>query len=160
VKRSALARRTPLDRTALAPKHSRKPSKPRRRSSGIPAAVRAALKQRSGGECEIRAAGCDIRAVDPSHRITTGMGGRHGKAAATHHVLANLLHTCRGCHEQHVHRTPAVAYWHGWALREGEDPTAVPVLYRGCWVLLDNQGGTTPTDKTTADIGPPSPGRS
>ena len=80
------------------------------------------------------------------------MGGRHGKAAVAHHVLANLLHACRGCHHQHVHRTPAVAYWHGWALREGEDPTVVPVLYRGVWSLLSNDGTVTKTDKTTADI--------
>ena len=146
-----LARRTPLARTASAPKHTRTVSKPKRRPSGIPAAVRAALKLRSGGECEIRAPGCEVRATDASHRLGVKMGGRHGAAAARHHVLSQILHSCRGCHSL-IHFAPAAAYWQGWMLRENEDPTAVPVLYRGCWVLLDNSGGTTPTGKTTADI--------
>lgn len=151
MKRSALARRTPLARTALAPKHTRTTSKPKRRPSGIPVAVRAALKARSGGECEIQAPGCEVRATDASHRLGVKMGGRRGAAAARHHVLSQILHSCRGCHSL-LHFAPGAAYWQGWMLREGEDPTAVPVLYRGCWSLLSNDGSVTKTDKTTADI--------
>jgi hypothetical protein len=153
VKRSGtLARRTPLARTASAPKHTRTARPKPHRSAGIPPQVRAALKARSGGECEIRAPGCDIRATEASHRKPTGMGGRRGTAAVRHHVLSNLLHACSGCHHVHVHGYPGHAYWQGWALRENDDPTVMPVLYRGCWSLLANDGTVTRTDKTTADV--------
>jgi hypothetical protein len=155
VKRTgSLARRTPLvAKSPLArsvPKHTRQAAKLKRRPSGIPAKVRAALKERSGGVCEIQAPGCNGRAVDPSHRIKTGSGGRHGEAAVRHHVLSNLLHACRGCHHGQIHAYPADAYWRGWMLREHEDPTAVPVLRRGLWVLLADDGSIRSSDRTTA----------
>lgn len=157
MKRSApIARRTPLTSStplarssALAPKHTRKPAK-RRGSSGVPAKVRAALKVRSGGVCEIQAPGCSMRATEDSHRLKVGMGGRHGAAAVRHHVLSQLLHACHGCHRG-LHEAPAAAYWAGRMLREGEDPTAVPVLYRNRWVLLADDGSITDSPKTTAD---------
>ncbi|BAL87357.1 hypothetical protein AMIS_21370 [Actinoplanes missouriensis 431] len=158
MKRTAIARRTPLRSgtplartSSLAPKHTRQTAKPKRQPPGVPARVRAALKQRSCGVCEIQAPGCDGRAVDPSHRITTGMGGRHGAAAARHHVLSNLLHACRGCHSGALHAMPAAAYWRGWMLHSHEDPTSVPVLYRGVWSLLTDAGDVTPTNQTTAE---------
>lgn len=120
-------------------------NQPRRSSpSGIPAAVRRALAARSDGVCEIQAADCAGRAVDPSHRKTTGMGGRKGAAAVRHHVLSNLLHACRMCHEQAIHAMPAVAFWNGWMLREHEDPTAVPALYRGARARLGDDGSVSP----------------
>jgi len=155
MKRSALlARRTPLlaktglRRTALPDnplsRVAKRTSQPKRHAkSGIPAKVRVALAARSGGVCEIGAPGCVGRAVDPSHRKATGAGGRHGQAAVRHHVLSNILHACRFCHERHVHAYPAAAYWRGWALREHENPAAVPVLYRWKWVLLSDNGTVT-----------------
>lgn len=159
MKRTALARRTPLvartplRRTALSPaspKHTRTVSRPKR-AVGIPAKVRAALRLRSGGMCEIAAPGCDGRAVDASHRISVKMGGRRGAAAARHHVLSGLMAACRGCHSL-IHSQPAHAYWKGWALREHEIPSEVPVLRRGHWVLLLDDGSVLPTNKTTADM--------
>lgn len=130
-----------LHRNQAARHHQQK--RPTSRPS-IPAKVRAALAVRSEGMCEIAEHGCTGTAVDPSHRISTGMGGRKGEAAARHHVLSNLLHACRHCHSEHVHAQPAVAYWNGWMLHEHEDPTAVPVLYRGRRVLLTDHGTTIP----------------
>lgn len=153
MKRTALTRRASLRRTTLspaAPKHTRR--QPNRRPAGIPAKVRAALRQRSGGVCEIQAGGCEGRATEASHRLGVKMGGRHGAAAARHHVLSQMLHACRGCHHSVIHAYPAAAYWRGWMLREHENPRAVPVLYRGVWSLLDDSGGVTHTNLTTADM--------
>lgn len=155
---SLLARRTPLlaktglRRTALPAtplsRVAKRTAQPKRHAKGgIPAKVRAALAVRSAGMCEIGAPGCDGRATDASHRISVKMGGRHGAAARRHHVLSQLLHACRGCHS-HLHQAPAAAYWRGWALREGEIPTEVPVLYRSAWVLLTDSGLLIPTTLT------------
>ncbi|MEU4558593.1 hypothetical protein AB0F72_09385 [Actinoplanes sp. NPDC023936] len=153
MKRTALPRKTPLRRTALqlaSPRHTRTAVPKRRTGSIVPPKVRAALKQRSGGVCEIQTPGCGGLATDDSHRLKVGMGGRRGAAAARHHVLSQLLHSCRSCHRG-LHEAPAAAYWQGRMLREGEDPREVPVLYRQHWVLLDDLGGVTPTNKTTAE---------
>ena len=153
MKRTALARRTPLARTAvLAPKHTRTVSRPKRRPTVVvPPKVRAALRERSDGMCEIAAPGCTGVATDFAHRKKVGAGGRKGAAARAHHVLANALASCRSCHAN-CHAAPAAAYWRGWMLRENDNPTTMPVLYRGCWPLLSNDGAVTRTDLTTADI--------
>lgn len=165
MKKTELRRKTPLragkgmvrkawivpERVRSAPHRSPKPQRRRPVGSSIPDKVRKALALRSGGACEVQAPGCDGWAVDPSHRKGTGAGGRKGAAAVRHHVLSNLLHACRGCHSG-IHAMPAVAYWKGWMLREGEDPHEVPALYRGNWVLLDDSGAVTPTTRTTAEV--------
>lgn len=106
----------------------------------IPARVRAALTLRSEGKCEVGALGCTGLAVDPSHRIKTGMGGRKRDAAARHHVLSNILHACRMCHDQRLHAEPGAAYAAGWMLREHQNPAAEPVLYRGELRWLTDDG--------------------
>lgn len=168
MKRSVLTRKSPLlSKSPLKPgkgltrlgwtaservRSTHRSAKPqRRRSAGIPDKVRKALAVRSGGMCEIGSAGCTGLAVDPSHRKKTGNGGRKPEAAVRHHVLSNLLHACRGCHSL-LHSFPANAYWRGWMLRENEEPTAVPAMHRGIWVLLDDSGAVTPTNLTTAEV--------
>lgn len=111
-----------------------------RYTPAVPDGVRAALKERSGGWCEIVVPGCLGAATDPAHRIKRGMGGRKGAARKASNQLANLLYACRRCHEE-CHRHPAWAYERGWMLREGQTPSRVPVLYRGRWALLDDAGG-------------------
>jgi hypothetical protein len=154
-RRTPLLAKTSLRRTALPAtplsRVAKRTAQPKRPKGGIPAKVRAALAVRSGGVCEIGAPGCDVRATDASHRTSVKMGGRHGAAAARHHVLSQLLHACRGCHS-HLHQAPAAAYWRGWALREGEIPTEVPVLYRSAWVLLTDSGLLIPTTSTPGEV--------
>lgn len=58
------------------------------------------------------------------------MGGRKGAAKVAHDVLSNILHACRPCHSL-THANPTDAYDLGLMLREWQDPTAEPVLYRG-----------------------------
>lgn len=51
-----------------------------------------------------------------------------------------------GCHGERIHQQPSVAYLTGWSVRSCHDPMVVPVLRRGEWVLLDNEGGFEPVD--------------
>jgi hypothetical protein len=149
VKRSALTRRTPLlAKSPLPrsqpPRNTRQAAKPKRRPQGVPTSVRSALAARSEGMCEIGTVGCTGRATDLAHRKKVGAGGRKGAAAKTHHVLSNALAACRSCH-QNAHYAPGAAYWRGWHVLENQHPADVPVLRRQQWVLLDDQGGITPT---------------
>lgn len=152
LRRTVALSRSSMSRSAL---HANQPKpQAKRRStagSSIPAKVRAALSVRSGGVCEVQAPGCVGRAIDPSHRKKTGAGGRRGQAATRHHVLSNLLHSCRFCHERHIHAYPAAAYWRGWALREGDNPASAPCLYRGAWSLLGDDGSVAATNRTTEE---------
>ncbi len=67
------------------------------------------------------------------------MGGRKRAAAAAHHVLSNLLHACRFCHDR-CHANPADSYAAGWMLRDSQNPLALPALYRGGWRFLTDDG--------------------
>lgn len=60
-------------------------------------------------------------------------------------AVSNGLAVCgygnySGCHGERIHQQPAVAYPNGWSVRSGQDPMTVPVLRRGVWVLLDDDG--------------------
>lgn len=114
---------------------------PARPEPAVPPKVRAALRARSGGVCEIQLPGCTGTAVDPSHRKKVGAGGRHGEAKVAHDVLSNLLDACRADHDE-LHRRPAWAKHpsRGWMLDEGQDPVRVPVLYRGVLSWLADDG--------------------
>jgi len=112
----------------------------------IPATVRAALAARSDGICEMALPACTGLAVDPAHRIRTGMGGRKREAKIAHDVLSNLIHSCRSCHRW-THSEPTASDGMGLIVRDGSDPLKRPVLYRGSWRLLDDCGSVTPTDK-------------
>ncbi len=70
------------------------------------------------------------------------MGGRKGAALAAHHVLSNILHGCRACHDR-CHANPADAYAAGWMLSNSQNPLAIPVLYRGGWRWLDDLRGAS-----------------
>lgn len=153
LKRTTALGRSPLARSALHADAVERRQQPRRRtaSPGIPTRVRIALAVRSEGKCEIAAPGCTGVATEASHRLKVGSGGRKGAAAARHHVLSNLLHVDRHCHAQHCHANPAEAYAAGWMLREHQDPTVEPALYRGVWVLLANDGSVLATPPNTAE---------
>lgn len=111
--------------------------RPRRRSTK---ALKAALSVRSGGDCEIQQEGCQGRAVDPCHRIGTGMGGVHGDAIAESDRLSNVVHGCRSCGRwQHQHDLLAKAY--GQILPRHADPLQEPILLRYGVVWLDDDGG-------------------
>jgi hypothetical protein len=116
----------------------------------IPAAIKNALIERSGGMCEAQLDGCNGRAIDPHHRKNSKNGGRKGAAKTAHDVLSNLLDLCRSCHEQvtstHGERR-RFALDTGLICLEHEDPAEVPVtIARYGPVLLSDEGGVWPAD--------------
>lgn len=105
----------------------------------VPDDVRAALKKRSRGECEMQLNGCTWYATDPAHRIGQGSGGRHGEAKVQNDRLSNLLYACRTCHDW-THARDAEAKDKGLRLENGQVPLVEPVLYRGVLSYLDDAG--------------------
>lgn len=56
---------------------------------------------------------------------------------------ANLLHLCRIDHSW-ITGNPTGARPGGWAIWRADDPGEVPVLRRGSWVVLGDDGAVTP----------------
>jgi hypothetical protein len=109
--------------------------------------ARAAVAKRSGGRCEAAIHGvCQGQAREFQHRQAKGqMGGwtsSNGLAVCGH---GNAL----GCHG-YIHQHPLEAYEKGWSVRSWDDPLEREVLYRGRWVLLDDNGGMTAVEKGEA----------
>lgn len=109
MKRSPLARRTPLRASAPIKQRSVK----KRRTDASLDAVTPALIARSGGMCEARTTVCAGVAVHRHHVLR-----RPHTAGA--HVLDDLMHVCHPCHDW-VHAHPAVSYEAGWLRRSGVD---------------------------------------
>lgn len=78
----------------------RKPAKKQ-----VPRWVRNRVKQRSDGWCEVRALGCELRAVHVHHKKLRSQGGKD--------TVGNLLHVCAWCHRW-VHEHPREARKRGW----------------------------------------------
>jgi hypothetical protein len=136
--KTGLRRTTELQRKAeLAQPGARKAAPKRRRSM---TALRAALAERSGGWCEMQLPGCQGQAIDPCHRVATGMGGVHGDAVELSDRLSNLVHGCRSCHDW-THHNPTEAERLGLILPHGADPLAEPVRLRYGHVGLRDDGG-------------------
>lgn len=109
--------------------------------TGPTPAVRRLVKERSGGRCE----SCDTILsgfASVHHRIARGMGGSRDPKL---NLPSNLLVLCgsgvSGCHGFTESRREE-AYRHGLLVRRGDDPAVVPVMYRGAWVLLVDDGTT------------------
>lgn len=134
----------PINSTFVPRQPAHADRKPARQKPAVPVDVRDALKERAGEGfwCEIQMAGCLGRGTDPSHRITTKSGGRHGAAKVEHDRLSDVLWACRSCHNW-IGDHPAASKQErvGWALEEWQNPTEWPVLYRGRLVFLDDVGG-------------------
>lgn len=134
---SLSARATPVRRSAIARTTPMKAAKP---APAVPTKQRDRLRVRADSWCEIRQAGCLGYGTDPSHRVSRGMGGRHGAAAVEAAQLSNVVWACRACHDL-CHDRPRFAERMGWFVREGIDPRTVPVLIGGQMVLLLDDGG-------------------
>lgn len=144
----SLARKTPLQSTIPLDRSSaplkRAPTVQKRTKPAVTSKVRAQLRQRSGGLCEIHLHGiCAETATEASHRIKRGAGGRHGAAAERNGRPSNLTYSCSPCHA-HIHQHPAASRDWGWMLLEDADPPTSPVLVRGQWSLLGDDGSVTP----------------
>jgi hypothetical protein len=109
--------------------------------TGFPPAVKAIMRRRSGGLCEVcgRAVATDFH-----HRRPRGAGGT---SVAWVNLPANGLHICRGCHDRIEGRFPAysrrAAMAQGFLISlSGRGADTIPVRYRGRLVTLDNEGNS------------------
>ena len=97
-------------------------------------ATKAAAAERSAGLCEVCGS---ARAFDYHHRRPRGMGSTKRADTAS---LAACLHICRHCHTLiESHRNLATLL--GWLVPSTFDPASQPVLRRGEWVRLTEDGG-------------------
>ncbi|WP_280320127.1 hypothetical protein [Nocardia wallacei] len=116
------------------PKQQPRRSKPNK--DGFGPRVKSLIVARSGGVCELDGCG---RAEVIHHRGPRALGGTHQGWV---NWAANGFHIASRCHDRiESHRTRA--YVNGWLVsRLGSVVAAdVPVLRRGAWVLLDDEGG-------------------
>ncbi|MGV9540880.1 hypothetical protein ACWDSF_06105 [Nocardia beijingensis] len=114
--------------------------KRRKSKPGFSATVKATIGARSGGLCELFV-GCGA-AVQYHHRAPRGAGGT---SLPWVNQAANGLHVCRR-HHDFIEAQRALAYAKGWLVARNGSLTAaeVPVLYRGRWVLLTDDGRVEP----------------
>lgn len=119
---------------------SRAPKKPSR-PEGFPAKVKAIVESRSGGGCELDQCG---RADVYHHRRPRGLGG---SSLSWVNRPANALHVADACHLR-IEANRTRSYVNGWlvSLHGDKMSTDVPVLYRGQWVLLRDDGSVKPLD--------------
>ena len=111
---------------------------PRKR---MPESVYRAVMDRAEGmapepECEaiVDWSECAGRAHHWHHRVLRSQGGEH--------TVPNGLGVCDSCHRA-IHADTARAYDNGWLVHSWDSPVLTPVLRRGVWVLLNEDGTTT-----------------
>lgn len=126
------ARKVALGRRAMPRGAGLSPARPRVTSEER--AARKLLKKRSGGLCEV----CPVEheGTDWHHRIRESQGGAWSGS--------NGLRVCRARHAW-ITLNPYGARAKGWGLWSHDKPAAEPVLYRGEWVLLGDDGSVTPS---------------
>lgn len=118
-----------------------------RRPEGFPAEVESLVEARSGGICELDGCG---RATVHHHRRPRGNGGT---SLVWVNRAANDLHLSRACHEERVEKHRHLSYVNGWlvSLNATAVSADVPVLYRGRWVLLRDDGSVRPLEGDSWD---------
>jgi hypothetical protein len=79
---------------------------------------------------------CEGRATNYQHRINRSQLGGYSAGSG----LAVCGSGTTGCHGR-ITEHPAEAYRKGWSVKSWDNPLTRPVLYRGKWVLLDDEGG-------------------
>lgn len=96
--------------------------------------VRALVKLRAGNRCEL--CGSRLVAGHMHHRQPRGMGG--SRTSESKGSAANALWIHPGCHVT-IELSRARALDKGWLIKQGQDPTAVPVrLWDDWWLLADD----------------------
>lgn len=95
---------------------------------------------RADGVCEV----CGYaEAQQLHHRKPRGMGGSKDPAI---NEPSNLIHICQQCHSSiESKRTQSEA--NGHIVRRYNEPVTTPLLRRGTWVLLNDEGGWMPIDR-------------
>lgn len=147
MKRSSLSRNTPLRRTPMSPRRTpltRSTKRLRLRRPPVTAdelAARLLVAERSDGLCE--ACPQQHPGVEWHHRVRRSQGGSWSGS--------NGLWLCRRVHSW-ITRHPRGARLLGWGLWSHETPADEPVLYRGRWSRLDDDGSVTPAQPPVLEV--------
>lgn len=107
-----------------------------RRDTGFPPAVKELVWARSGGRCEV--CGEATSDLQHHHRRPRQAGGTRRPDTNT---ASNCLLACLMDHNR-IESYRSRAYDNGWLVRSMQSPLKTPVLYRGEWRLLDDEGFT------------------
>ncbi len=106
--------------------------------------TRALVRERSGGRCE--ACGAEPAVIHHHRRPRRHDGWRPGTNEASNDLRIGL-----DCNERIEHQDRAGAYPLGQLLHAEQDPAVEPVLYRGRWVLLGDDGSVEPYGRWATD---------
>lgn len=91
------------------------------------------------GACEVTIPGvCSGMGEHIHHRQLRSQGGEH--------AVANCIFICSDDHT-YIHGHPAESYRNGWIVHGFDYPEDEPVLRRGRWVLLHEDGTMTEVEK-------------
>lgn len=102
--------RVPLDALRVAKyvdENLDRPTSPPRRTTDVPAAMRAQVLDRALGVCEAHTRDCTYRVAHVHHRAGRGVGRNHPDL---------LLAVCSPCH-RYIHDHPTESYEHGWMVK-------------------------------------------
>lgn len=97
--------------------------------------ARRTVYTRSDGACEV----CGNRPGQSVHHRKNRSQGGIWEPANNVHLCGDGVLGCHGFITMH----PTTSYQNGWLVRHEFTPAEVPVLYRGRWVLLDDDGNAT-----------------
>lgn len=100
--------------------------------------ARRLVRERSGGQCEL----CGQQATNFQHRRARAHGGPW---SASNGLDVCGMGNASGCHG-HIHQQPRLACVMGWTVKSWDDETVIPVHTVHGYVLLDDEGGTTPVE--------------
>jgi 5-methylcytosine-specific restriction protein A len=103
---------------------------------GFSPAVRAIIVEREGGRCA-RCGAVILTGGQCHHRRPRGLGGASYREATN--LPANGGNLCVHCHSW-VENDRTAAKAQGWLVEPWDLPADIPVLYRGEWMLLDDDG--------------------
>lgn len=119
----------------------------RRRSTARMRTLRPALAERCQGECErcgrpLAVCG-DGYVFDAHHRQLRSRGGQDSLSA----VVA-VHHLCHVLEPGSIHQEVARATAEGFIVHAADIPATVPLLYKGRWSWLDDDGSVRPVPDT------------
>lgn len=104
-----------------------------REQSKFSTTTRLTVRRRSGGWCER----CAVSpASQMHHRDARGMGGSYDEALDS---PCNALDLCEKCHRW-IESNRKFSMTRGWLVGHGQEASEVPVLYRGRWMILSDDG--------------------
>jgi len=123
MKRTPLARKTPMKRGKPPIRNRTTKSRPKRSPNEFPDESKKAMRARSGGRCEVRSKVCTGRGEQFHHRQSRRFKDQRP---------VNGLHSCNKCHD-HIHAKDgsgriSKSKLMGWIVSQWQDPADVPII--------------------------------